>query len=233
VAVREKSNDTIEAQIGQYFWIPSLFEAYQEDDPEGTCVYETKPCRWNQELEKFDRCYACISISKTFWKHGQIGLTICDGTHTRGTAFKHIVLITVTFDGNNQLVVLSFAIVPAENSDNWVWFKELLDKDFPGRTVWTSDADKGITSDSFSMSMSQDEEPFILSRCAKNLAENCKENCTGVRMNEEHKKMIIQLAKARTEEQFQNRLEALKEVDENWSTWLSEKKRTICYSILS
>ena len=63
-----------------------------------------------------------------------------------------MVLIAVTFDGNNEIIILAFAIVPVENADNWVWFKECLEKDFPGIKVWMSDADKGITSNAFSLS---------------------------------------------------------------------------------
>jgi hypothetical protein len=108
----KKSNGTIEAQIGQYFWIPSLFHAYIiKDDPTGTYTYWMLTCEWNLDTEQFHRCYVSMSISQTFWDHGEIGLTICDETHTRGTEFKHIVLIAVTFNnGNNQLVILAFAI---------------------------------------------------------------------------------------------------------------------------
>ena len=130
-------------------------------------------------------------------------LLICDGTHTRVTAFRHIVLLAVTFDGNNQVVILAMAIVSVENAwCNWVCFKECLDGDFPGYDVWMSDADKGIRSNAFPMSVSQDNDDggnsaFALSQCARHLAENCREACKGA-MNEDHKKRIINLAKART-----------------------------------
>ena len=58
----------------------------------------------------------------------------------------------------------------------------------------------------FAMSMSQDIEgntDFVLSRCARHLAENCREACSG-RMNEDHKVMIIDLAKSRTEDVYRN-----------------------------
>ena len=48
------------------------------------------------------------------------------------TAFKHIILLAVAFDGNNQLIILAFAIVAIEDADNWVWFKECLETDLPG-----------------------------------------------------------------------------------------------------
>ena len=82
----------------------------------------------------------------------------------------YIVLIAVTFDGNNQLTLLAFAIVDVENADNWLWFKECLENDFAGFNVWMSDADKGIRSNRFTLSMTQTE--IVLSRCARHL-EHC------------------------------------------------------------
>jgi hypothetical protein len=223
LAIREKSNDTIEAQIGQYFWLPSLFQSYVDSDPAGTYILEDIDCPWNEENRQFYRCYACLSTAKTFWTHGGIKLTICDGTHTKSSTFKHIILIAVTFDGNDQVIILSFAVVSVENADNWVWFKERLDDDFPGYNVWMSDADKGIRSNAFSLSMSQSES-FTLSRCARHMAENCRENCQAGVMNEDDKNLVVLLAKARTEEEYLNRLGNIMERNSAWGHWLDERK---------
>ena len=37
----------------------------------------------------------------------------------------------VTYDGNNKIVILAYAVVDVENKDNWVWFHERLREDFP------------------------------------------------------------------------------------------------------
>jgi hypothetical protein len=81
-------------------------------------------------------------------------------------------------------------------------------------------------SEAFSFSMSQsDSEDFVLSRCARHLAENCKENCKSGSMNEEHKNMIvIDLVKARTEEDYQQRLDSIRQVNNAWADWLDERK---------
>ena len=223
LAVRSKSHNTIEAQMGQHFWLPSLFAACKEDDPVGTFKLESIPCRWDQDSQHFCRCHVALSFAKRFWKHGRIDLVICDGTHTRGSAFKHIILFAVTFDGNNQLVTLAFAIVAVENSDDWVWFKECLDDDFPGHDVWMSDADKGIHSNAFSISMSQTQDEFVLSRCTRHLAENCRETCEGP-MNEHQKNMIIRLAKARTQTQCQERLSEIEAINEQWAQCLHSRQ---------
>ena len=95
-------------------------------------------------------------------------------------------MTAVTFDGNNQGAILAFGVVPVENLNHWVLFKELLEANFPGIKVWMSDADKGITSRAFSMSLSQSVDDFVLSCCACHLADNCQENCKGT-MNDMHK----------------------------------------------
>ena len=41
-----------------------------------------------------------------------------DGTHTKLDDFKHIILIAVTYDGNNEIVILAYAVVDVENKDN-------------------------------------------------------------------------------------------------------------------
>ena len=178
--IRSKSHDTIEATIGQYMWVPSLFDAYRDMDPLGTYKYEAIPCPWDEEAKQFSRCYVSMSPAKHFWSKACIDLVICDGTFTRSrSGFKHVVLIAVTFDGNNQLVILGFAIVGVEDAANWTWFKECLELDFPGIRVWMSDADKGIYSNQFSVSLSQSISELTVSRCIRHLAENTRENCNG------------------------------------------------------
>ena len=55
LAVRNKSNNSIEAQIGQHVWIPSLFRAYKQDDLVGTHICESKQCSWSWSLHQFER----------------------------------------------------------------------------------------------------------------------------------------------------------------------------------
>jgi MULE transposase domain len=223
LAVKSKSDDTVEAQMGQYFWLRSLFRIYQESDPDGRYLLEECSCLWAQQLKQFKRCYVTLSIAKHFWSCAGIGLICCDGTFTKNNCFKQIVLLATTFDANNQIVVLAMGIVDVENGDNWAWFKECLESDFPGIEVWMSDADKGIYSNTFSLSLSQSVTAFALSRCARHLAENCRENCAGT-MNEEQKKLITELAKSRTEDVYQKRLENIRKLNRQWAEWLDPRK---------
>lgn len=116
--VKEMSNTAVEAQLGQFFWVPSLFAAYNEGDPAGICSLESSPCLWDRQLKQFCRCHLCLSIAKHFWKHACIRLLSCDGTFTRTTCFKHIPLIATTHDANNNVTVLTMAVVECENAHN-------------------------------------------------------------------------------------------------------------------
>jgi MULE transposase domain len=224
LAVKSCSHDTIQAHIGQYFWLTSLLQAYKDSDDDGSFVMEYTDCMWDNTLRQFYRLYICLSIAKHFWSHAGIRLVVCDGTFTRNNCFKHIILLCTSFDANNNLVLLAFAIVEMENSDNWVWFKEQLEDDLPGINVWMSDADKGIRSNDFALSMSQSTEAFVLSRCARHLAGNCQENCKGT-MNETHKTLIVQLAKSMTEEVYNRRLEEIRGINEQWAEYLDRRKQ--------
>jgi hypothetical protein len=221
--MKEKSHDIVECHIGQYFWLPSLFQAYKSGDHHGTSVLEWVECRWNCSLRQFARAYVCMSIAKRFWEHAVIRVAICDGTHTRALAFKHIILIATTMDPNNQITILATALVDVENNNNWVWFKEHLEDDFPGIITWMSDADKGIRSNAFSLSMSQSENEFVLSWCARHLAENCKDACGGI-MNEDQKHLITELAKSLNEDVYSKRLDEIRNINTKWAEYLYWRK---------
>lgn len=131
-AVRSKVHDSIEAQIGQCLLIPSSINAHKSLDPDGVHRLEHKQCTWDNTKRQFVRCFLCVSIAIHFHCEAGMRFFVCDGTFTRSIGFKHIILVAVTFDGNNQIVTLAFATVDVENADNWVWFKELPCDCFPG-----------------------------------------------------------------------------------------------------
>ena len=48
-----------------------------------------------------------------------------DGTFLIGK-YQGTLLITISYDANNKLVPLAFALVKKENSDSWGWFLRLV-----------------------------------------------------------------------------------------------------------
>ena len=149
-------------------------------------------------------------------------MMIIDGTFTKGKDFKHIVLLGVTFDSANRIVLLCAGIVPQEDAEQWVWFHGNASVDFPGFNVLMADADKGITSNEFQLS--QEEVEADTSRCARHIAPNCKESCRGgPKMNDAHKQSIISLFKQRTESSHHEVLEENQNVFSPWADWLDER----------
>ena len=191
-SIHERSQDNIHAQIGQYMLLPDLFRMLQEQDPLGTHVLESTECSWDSDKQQFQRCYIALSFMKHFWQKSCIRMIVIDGTHTKLPDFRHIILVAVTYDANNEIVILSFAVVDVENKDNWVWFQNKLQEDYPGFDCLMCDADKGITSHDFQLS--QEEVEALTSRCARHLAENCRESCKYT-MNSSHKNMITAVTK--------------------------------------
>jgi hypothetical protein len=50
---------------------------------------------------------------------------LIDGTFLTGR-FKGTLLVAIGHDAGDQLLPLSFALVSAENNDNWEWFMHLV-----------------------------------------------------------------------------------------------------------
>ena len=63
-----------------------------------------------------------------------------------------------------------------------------------------------------------------MSRCARHLAENTKENCPGV-MNSESKRLIVELAKSRTETVYQDQLQEIAKINDKWAKYLDEMQQ--------
>lgn len=53
-----------------------------------------------------------------------------DGTHMKDL-YCMTILSLVTLDGNNQIVPLSWAVVPTEDSKNWRWFLQKVARYIP------------------------------------------------------------------------------------------------------
>jgi hypothetical protein len=98
-----------------------------------------------------------------------------------------------------------------------------------------SDADKGIRSEPFALSMSQSADLFVLSRCARHISENAKEYAKGTQpsMNEDHKRMVVQLAKSLTPDMYQKRLRELSAINPKWVEYLDPiKEQFVAYCFL-
>ncbi|KAG9439924.1 hypothetical protein H6P81_020089 [Aristolochia fimbriata] len=74
-----------------------------------------------------------VRFDRVFWAFGPAihGFQFCrpfisvDGTHLYGK-YKGCLLIATSFDGDNRLFPLAFALVETENIDTWTWFISCL-----------------------------------------------------------------------------------------------------------
>jgi len=133
-------------------------------------------------------------------------LIFSDGTFTTSGVFKHTLLIAVTFDGNNNIVILAFAACDIEDEENWVWFLLLLTQDFPGMKVFMSDADKGITSNRFQAILARLNARG--SRCLRHMIGNCRESITS-KLSHAQEEHVWKIGKARLSRYYEAKLEPL------------------------
>ena len=53
--ISRKRNDQIHVQIAQYFFLPGIFSTFEQQDPGGTYLLETKSCIWKPGAKQFRR----------------------------------------------------------------------------------------------------------------------------------------------------------------------------------
>ncbi|CAI5993235.1 unnamed protein product [Closterium sp. NIES-64] len=97
-------------------------------------------------LDTLDRCFHRFYVRPSAARHA---LNYCrpvvalDGTHLI-SAQKAVLLIAVTIDGNQEILLLAWALVESENKDAWTWFLKLFLEGFP---EWARRDDASIISD--------------------------------------------------------------------------------------
>lgn len=72
----------------------------------------------------FKRLYICFDAIKRGWKAACRPIIGLDGCHLKG-----VVLVAVGKYGNDQIFPIAWAVIGAENKNDWTWFLELLVKD--------------------------------------------------------------------------------------------------------
>jgi len=75
---------------------------------------------------RFQRVFICYGASAMGFPHCRPLLGL-DGTHLK-TRYKGILLAATAIDAKGQLFPVAYAVVDAENHDNWLWMLKLLRK---------------------------------------------------------------------------------------------------------
>ena len=111
-----------------YNRLPRLLGAMAATNP--GMVVEVEPCGSQTRtyngatVRVFGRAFWAFDQCKRAFKHCRPVISI-DGTFLTGQ-FKGTLLVAIGNDANNRLLPLAFALVSAENNDNWEWFMRLL-----------------------------------------------------------------------------------------------------------
>ena len=67
----------------------------------------------------FKQLYVASWATKKVW-NGTLQIMVVDRTFWEGHIFDQVVQSTVTYDGNNNQILLSCAVVTSETEGNWV-----------------------------------------------------------------------------------------------------------------
>ena len=140
-ALTELRGSTIEAQREEFRMLLAYVDALARADSTGRFLLDTEDVTW-----KFQRLFVCPSSSRTIFCYCPKFIA-CDGTFTKAR-FRQILLFAATIDGNDEIVLLAWAIVESENEGSWLWFFEHLKRDIPELETepftLISDRDKGL-----------------------------------------------------------------------------------------
>ena len=120
---QDKQSDDVVQQLGQYQLLQCYTDILKQDDLTGIFMFESvqgisghnnKPYS-----QVFKQLYVVSSATKKAWE-GALQIMVVEGTFLKGHIFDQVVLLAVTYDGNNNQVLLSYAVVTSETEDNWV-----------------------------------------------------------------------------------------------------------------
>ncbi|XP_062112397.1 uncharacterized protein LOC133823577 isoform X1 [Humulus lupulus] len=165
----------------------------------------------------FERVYICLKACKDGFNKGCRPLLGLDGCFLKGYG-KGILLAVVGIDPNNSQFPVTYAIAEKENTETWTWFLNLIVEDLgienPSIFTMMSDRQKGLEK-ALADIMIGSEIRF----CARHLHSNFKKEHPGLIL----KQMLWGCARATTPVEFTQRMNALKEVDENAYKWLLKK----------
>ena len=109
----------IEVERDEFRKLPAYLEVLKKEDPSGHFILKTDPA-----TERFQRLFVSPSACQNTFRFCP-KIIACDGTFTK-SKFRQTLLFAVTIDGNDEVVVLAWALVESENEDSWSFFlKEL------------------------------------------------------------------------------------------------------------
>ena len=157
--------DEIDGQEADCFaQFPAYIERLKRSDPENQCLLTLDSGDNSFQAAAF----APAAMKKGFrWMRKFVALDTC---YTR-SKFRMMLMIAVGIDANNNVLPLSWALVPTENKYWWTWFCKFLKYCFPYMdirgAVVISDREKGLSS-----SVQAVFENITPAHCCQHIADN-------------------------------------------------------------
>ncbi|RYR16367.1 hypothetical protein Ahy_B04g073370 [Arachis hypogaea] len=203
-----------------YEALPIWFEAMVKKEPSVAVEYETLPCYHGDELVQdvrvlnriFWSFYPCIRAFRNCKPVVQV-----DGTHLYGK-YKGALLVAVSQDGNNNIVLIAFALVEGETSDAWFFFlrhlrTHVVTKDVMGLI---SDRHKSIRS-AVSRCDGAWEPPRARHMfCMRHIASNFLRKFKAPFMQ----KLVVNIGYSKTVDEYEIRYQRLRSWGEAYTCWL-------------
>ena len=221
---QDKRSDGVVQQLGQYQLLESYIDILKQDDLAGSFMFQSvqgisghnnKP-----GLTVFKRLYVASSATKNAWD-GALQIMVVDGTFLKGHIFDQVVLLAVTYDGNNNQILLPYANVTSETEDNWVWFRRQLEQDFPGSYVLVADYTKGIESHQFQGDIRN--SGCMFARCFKHLSENAEKAMSGIKGRGDIAACIYKMGRARTKQEYERTLQDFQALHLEAAEWFDKR----------
>ena len=120
---QDKQSDSVVQQLGQYQLLKCYIDILKQDDITGSFIFESVQGISGHNNKPgstvFKRPFVAPSATKKAWE-GTLKILVVDGAFLKGHIFDQVVLLAVTYDGNNNQILLSYALVTSETEDNWV-----------------------------------------------------------------------------------------------------------------
>jgi hypothetical protein len=193
--------DEIEGQEADCFaQFPAYMKRLEASDPDNQSALVIDSTDGSFQAAAF----APAAMKKAFrWIRKFVALDAC---HTR-SKFRMMLMIAVGIDANDNILPLSWALVPTENDEWWTWYCKFLKDCFPAMdnqgVVFISDRDKGLAA-----SVHMVFPNATPAHCCQHIADNVQQRY-GVKC----RPLFWRCAWAKTRQLFEEALAALQAED--------------------
>ena len=152
----------------------------------------------HRELEGL---FIAPAVTREFWKtsrkHAFMDATFFDNFSPLKAIGCYVIASMITFDANNQIVLLAAALIRGESSACWLWFIQQCVTYFPGIQLICSDNGKGLNAQIVETYLQQ--EGIVHTHCSEHAKRNILEKLTKKKTSVvEVGKLITKYFKART-----------------------------------